>query len=309
VTLNTLTSPSNDQVVRLRTAPLSNPNTNAGALAPSIDGKTVQYACTTGSVNAIPSQYLADMYTSLPLSNSTHRTPDVAQSIEENGLLALGLSVGLGFTPSLAGDIQNGSTHLCICNGDRWSVWCPLAWEHCNVAMNVPLPVIRLPCTCPSDLPMGQVPKSCSLVADHLFYMVSYYPLIYVKDVGLRVIINRCMNSPISEPPRSEVPLRAPPSRRALPIKTTVELALEVLPLKISSCHLGRQASPREDEKLKSPSTPNPASPPHSSTPLSSPSYLFPRMEHPLRPKTSPNLPTSLIHSAFTQDHWAEIFT
>jgi len=246
------------------------------------------------------------MSTLLPLSNSTHRTSEVAQSIEENGLLALGPSVGLGFTPPLAGYIQNGSTHLCICNGDRWFVWCPLAWEHCNVAMNAPLPIIRLPCTCPSDLPVGQVPKGCSLVAGHLFYLVSYYPLMYAKEVGLRIIINR---SPICQPPSSEVPHRAPPSRQVLPIKTTVELALEVLPLEMSSCCPGRQASLREDENLRSPSTPNPASPPHSSTPLSTPSCLFPRMEHPLRPKTPPNLLTSLIHSALTQDHWAEIFT
>src|SRR5258706_3109939 len=35
----------------------------------------------------------------------------------------------------------------CICNGDHWFVWCNLAWEHYNVAVNFPLPFILPTCT------------------------------------------------------------------------------------------------------------------------------------------------------------------
>ena len=62
----------------------------------------------------------------------------------------------------------------CICNTDCWFVSCNLIREHYNTAMNSPLPLIWLPCTCPPGLPMGAVPKSCPRVANHLLDSVSY---------------------------------------------------------------------------------------------------------------------------------------
>lgn len=199
-----LAGPSNAPSSRQRAfRPPPNSSTYAGALAPVYDGASGQHAYAAAPASALPSQYPNEVSTSLDLLNNIHQAPasrEVGLVIQENNSFALGQAAGPGFTAPFAGYIQDDSTHLCICNGDHWFAWCDLAWEHYNVAMNSPIPVIRLSCSCPRGLPAGQIPKGCPLVADHLLGWVSHHHPIYAKEVGLHRFINSCMHLTICKP-------------------------------------------------------------------------------------------------------------
>jgi hypothetical protein len=168
----TLASSSHDPGLRPGGVP---PPPNPRAPAPLHNGAASQRVYAAGSASAPPSQYLAEMPSSLDIVNQTYRTPtppQVASFTEEGHSLAL--DAGPVFTSPLVGPGQGDSADLCICNGDHWYAWCTLVWEHYNAAVNSPLPFIRLPCSCSLGLRMGEVPKGCPRVADHLLGWVSH---------------------------------------------------------------------------------------------------------------------------------------
>ena len=201
--------------------------------------------------------------------------------------------------------LPTAGAHLCICNGDHWFSWCYLAWEHYNVAVNSPLRFIWRPCTCPPGLPVGEVPKSCPRVADHLFVWMSYIQCIQ-RQLAYRVT-NSCMHLTGCNPTRSQLPSQITMSHLMLSHKAIKESDPNILLSKMPVRRPARQATLRRERKLWKFSLPYPTLSRHAPAPLNPPLHL-PRTKLPYRLKTSTNLPTvsrTSSHSSVSQHHQA----